>query len=410
MLQGPALHQPRTRRNRQVLSVNSEAGTAARGTGHARAPLSGNDRRRVTLGTTAPTDLVQAYYPAAYRGALMSTTAPGHRLRRPAALVAAIALAATGLISGALATPVGASDRAVFVPGVTVAGKTATFPLRTGRTSDGRSVDFVVIEASSSSAAETWRVGVVNKLRNVGRDAAQRVTLDRGSVVFPGTVDFSPVWKVTATPGTGFPPLTAVPGSHGDAQYSPLVRLPDGSILNAPQIANDSGVHDKVVHLDRDRGTVTLALTDGFSRGEAVAYLSTDATEAVAAALEGATWAPRLDAAPFPGDDSSGSARASLAAFVNGPTGSPATRQGINSALLGQGDPLNVLAWRPGQGRYSPLWDVHLTAWAPGTDPVRVRRFSDVEDLARADSVTAPGGGAWGSSHVIVNCPIIATA
>jgi hypothetical protein len=104
------------------------------------------------------------------------------------------------------------------------------------------------------------------------------------------------------------------------------------------------------------------------------------------------------------------SARASLAAFVNGPTGSPATRQGINSTLLGEGDPLNVLACRPGQDRYSPLWDVHLAAWAPGTDPVRVVRFADVEDLARTGTVTAPGGGAWGPSHVIVNCPIIATA
>ena len=93
-----------------------------------------------------------------------------------------------------------------------------------------------------------------------------------------------------------------------------------------------------------------------------------------------------------------------------GPTGDPAKRQGINSALLGEGDPLNVLAWRPGQGRYSPLWDVHLTAWTAGATPTRQTRFADVEDLADAGRVTAPDGTPWGASGVVVNCPIIATA
>ena len=76
------------------------------------------------------------------------------------------------------------------------------------------------------------------------------------------------------------------------------------------------------------------------------------------AALEGSTFVPRLGEAPALRDDSTHAARASLAALVNGPTGSPDTRQGLNSALLGEGNPLNVLAWRPGQGRYSSLRDV----------------------------------------------------
>jgi len=304
------------------------------------------------------------------------------------------------------------SGRTVFVPHVTVseteAGTTATFPLRTGRTKDGRAVDFVVLEASSSSAAQRWGVDVVGKLENV-RAAAQSVTVDDGTVVFSGTVDFSPQRTVTGTPGTGWPPLAAAPGSVGDASYSPLVRLPDGSVLNAPQIANATGRHDKVVSMDRQRRTVTLLLSHGFARDDAVVYVSTDATAPDAAALEGATYAPRLSSAPSPGDDSSDSARASLAAFINGPTGSPSTRQGINSALLGEGDPLNVLAWRPGQGRYSPLWDVHLTAWAAGEQPRRVTRFADVEDLADEGRVTAPDGSRWGASRVVVSCPIIAT-
>jgi hypothetical protein len=214
---------------------------------------------------------------------------------------------------------------------------------------------------------------------------------------------------VAGTPGTGWPPVVATPGSRGDAAYSPLVRLPGGAVLNAPQIGNGTGLHDKVVAIDRAHHTVTLALTEGFARRTPVLYLSTDSSAEAPAALEGSTFAPRLDTAPRPGDDSTASARASLAAFVNGPTGSDRTRQGLKSALLGEGDPLNVLAWLPGQGRYSPLWDVHLTEWAAGRRPVRVTRFADVEDLAREGAVTAPGGTAWGPSNVIVSCPIIAT-
>lgn len=86
-------------------------------------------------------------------------------------------------------------------------------------------------------------------------------------------------------------------------------------------------------------------------------------------------------------------------------------RQGIGSALVDGLDPLNVPAWEPTQGRYSPQWDVHLTAWtaaaeAPGPD-LRQSRFADVADLAAAGLVTAPGGGRWGPSEVVVACPII---
>ena len=94
-----------------------------------------------------------------------------------------------------------------------------------------------------------------------------------------------------------------------------------------------------------------------------------------------------------------------------GPARTTRQRQGIASALADGLDPLNVLAWEPHQGRYSPLWDVHLTEWTPaakaaGRD-LRQSRFADVEDLARAGLVTAPGGGAWGASDVVVLCPII---
>src|SRR4029078_6675384 len=90
---------------------------------------------------------------------------------------------------------------------------------------------------------------------------------------------------------------------------------------------------DKVLAIDPAAGTVTLRETDGFARGHAVRYVSTEASGPLAAALEDATLAPALDAAPFPGGDGTDSARASLAAFVNGPSwAQDPERHGLNSA------------------------------------------------------------------------------
>ncbi len=121
---------------------------------------------------------------------------------------------------------------------------------------------------------------------------------------------------------------------------------------------NDSGKADVAVVIDLDDRTVDYELVDGFARGKDVLYISTESSSPVGAALENATWAPSLDAVPSVGDDSTDSARASLAAITNGQTGADnPDRQGINSALSGDGDPRNTLAWLPNQGRYSPpLW------------------------------------------------------
>src|SRR5919202_807917 len=129
-------------------------------------------------------------------------------------------------------------------------------------------------------------------------------------------------------------------GAVGEPGYSPLIELPDGTILNAPQIANATGQADKVVSIDRADGTVTYKETDGFARGNPVKYVSTDATDPLAAALEDATLAPALNAAPFAGGDGTDSARATLVAFVNGATGATnPQRQGLNSAVVDGLDP-----------------------------------------------------------------------
>src|SRR3954449_9705191 len=312
----------------------------------------------------------------------------------------------------ALAAPAAAmadGGGTLFIPSAHENGNdTVTLPLHHG-TSRGRDVWFVVLDANTSNAAQAWGANRSNKLANAaGTSAVQRVAVGRdGTIDFPASVDFTPQRLVVPGPA-GFPPNAAAPGAVGEDGYSPLIQLPDGTILNAPQLANASGRADKVVALDTAGGTVTYKETDGFARGNPVKYVSTEASLDVAAALEDVTFAPALNAAPFAGGDGTDSSRASLAAFVNGATGAAnPERQGLNSALLDGLEPLNILAWTPNQGRYSPLWDVHLAAWAPGVAPTRQTEFAKVADLGRDGTVTAPDGGPFGASGFVVDCPIV---
>ncbi|MEA2156544.1 MAG: hypothetical protein QOE11_2684 [Solirubrobacteraceae bacterium] len=334
---------------------------------------------------------------------------------RPRALLAGLACA---LGAGVLATPpsalAGGGGRLFITSAVEhPADHTATFPIYHG-TSGGHGVSYIVLDASTSAAAERYGVNRANKLRNArGTTAVQKVTVRDGVIDFPASIDFRPVRRVVPGPG-GFPPAAAEPGAVGDAGYTPLIELPDGTILNAPQIANDTGRADKITNLDSAARTATLLLTDGFARGQAVRYVSTDASDPGVATLENSTYAPALNAAPFAGGDGTDSARATLVAFVNGQTGAAnPQRQGLNSALLDGLDPLNVLAWKPNQGRYSPLWDVHPAAWsaaaaAAGAD-VRQTSVDDVFDLAAAGAITGPGGAPFGPGGFIVDCPIVSS-
>ena len=288
---------------------------------------------------------------------------------------------------------------------------TVTFPLQRG-TSHGQTVWYIVLDSSDGNDADVRGVNRAQKLENArGTAAVQNVSLVNGVIDFPATVDFSPARIVSPGP-QGFPPAAAQPGAVGKSGYSPLIELPNGIILNAPQIANNSGQADKVVALDTSKRTVRYLETNGFQGGKAVKYVSTDASNPVAAALEGVTLAPALDAAPFPGGDGTDSARASLAAFINGQTGANnPQRQGLNSAILDGLDPLNVLRWNPSQGRYSPLWDVHLAQWSAKAissgQNLRQRDFGDVQNLADHGLITAPGGAPFGPAGFIVNCPIV---
>ncbi len=330
---------------------------------------------------------------------------------------------------------------------------TLRLPLYEGRlgTVDGPSVWYVLTDTTDAANAEALGLNHAPKLAYADTDNAVREgRYERHPdgelyLVFDaGTVDFSPTHSVT--PGAApdeFPPQAVTPGSVGDADYSPLVRITNagGHVYNAPMIAYDvtaselaphcggvasgghSILHDKVVDIcpegapDSTAGTVNLQLTAGFSFGRPVLYLSTEANKEVPAALERATWTPALDGVRVGADDSAFSAIERIFVTVNGPTNNPAgdvnpQRQGLLSALRGQGGPLNVLGGIPTVATdYSPLWDVNFAEWT--SDAMdrgyasRVTEEFQILGLVERGHMTGPGGTVFGSSGVIVNCPIV---
>ncbi len=84
----------------------------------------------------------------------------------------------------------------------------------------------------------------------------------------------------------------------GDANYSPLIELPNGIVENAPQISNPSGNADKVIKLDTKKMTVIFRAQHGFYEDKSVHYASFDASDPGVAAIEDVTFAPNLNAAP----------------------------------------------------------------------------------------------------------------
>src|SRR5689334_15489355 len=186
------------------------------------------------------------------------------RRRAPVAIGAVVAL----LLALAPAALADSGSPTKFVPSAVVnADHTVTLPLLRG-TSGGQPVWYVVLDASTSNAADAYGANRSNKLANArGTAAVQKVSVHNGVIDFPATVSFAPARKVEPGP-TGFPPAVATPGAVGASGYSPLIQLPDGTVLNAPQLANATGHADKAVRIDTAAGRVRYQLTDGFARGE----------------------------------------------------------------------------------------------------------------------------------------------
>jgi hypothetical protein len=313
---------------------------------------------------------------------------------------------------------------------------TVTLPLYQGRMHEtGESVWYILTDTTDPENAAALGLNHSAKLEyaDVCRGTRQAVMENDGTLTFEtGTVDFSPDHSVTAGAEPDFfPPVAFQPGSVGDVFYSPLVEVQNsqGHIYNAPMVAFNvdaqtldtfcdgnpdySLVHDKVVSICPSDGTVTLALTPGFSFARPVLYLSMEADDPLPAALEGATYAPGLEDIAVGRDDSAFSAVERIFAFINGPTGTDnPQRQGFNSALSDGRGPLNVLGGIPTIATdYSPLWDLNVGEWTQEAIDLGYRsRLTDefrILGFALQGWITGQGGTRYGSSGFIVNCPIV---
>ncbi|MEO6488731.1 MAG: hypothetical protein ABIO04_02230 [Ferruginibacter sp.] len=332
---------------------------------------------------------------------------------------------------------------------------TAVLPLYKGQDANGGTVYYIITE--SNDVDESIRLGLnwtPKLVHAMGTAAVQTATVVAGEtgnpnnfpvLKFPGNVNFAPTRNLI--PGPMLFPVdpASEPGAVGDAAYSPLVTY-DGKILfNASHVSNSTGDHDRLISMDIPNMKVKMKLARGFYEGFKILYSTTESSDNDIAALENNTFAPNLAAAPNPGDDKSfRSAREALIPVINGPMGAGnPLRQGLRSAVAGEGDPLNIFQEQAGcenpddpgafcdAAAYSPLWDVHPVLWTDDainagmrtivkTDKFEIIAPINIIEL-HADGFLLPGGmgvrnsslgginaaGPAGGRGVIVNCPII---
>ena len=256
---------------------------------------------------------------------------------------------------------------------------------------------------------------------------------DNNLIFDKGTVDFSPIRKIVPGPsGSEFPPVSAQPGSIGDKNYSPLVRVLNdgGTIYNASIVAfgvdadqidfpngnvDHSKVHDQVVAIDPINMTVTLNLINGFSFGRPVWYLSMDASIPLSAAIEHSTYAPLQATLPLGDDDSFSSPIERIFIATNGAEQDGCDnpkRQGLSADLANGYRPNNTLGGIPTIALdYSPIWDANLYEWTPEAISKgyreQLREEFQILTFVNDGLLTGPGGKPFGSAGFSINCPIV---
>jgi hypothetical protein len=150
-----------------------------------------------------------------------------------------------------------------------------------------------------------------------------------------------------------------------------------------------------------------LKLRFGFADGKHLRYLSFDANSEESAALEASTFAPAES------DVLKSGATEIIYTIVNGKTGqNDPERQGLNSALSGEGPSLDILAqFKEISAGYSPMWDVQLAEWTKEAIEKNQRKLiTDGDDVAfNSDKglLVSPGGGPVRTTGNLVNCPVV---
>jgi hypothetical protein len=264
---------------------------------------------------------------------------------------------------------------------------TITLPLYLGyMAGTNKRVWYILTDVDDQGVAAELGLNYSAKL-TFAANASRTANFDtNNNLIFDkGTVDFSPVRKIVPGPsGAEFPPVSAQPGSVGDKNYGPLVRVLNdgGTIYNAPIVAfgvdanqinfpngnvDYSKVHDQVVAIDPTNMTVTLNLINGFSFGRPVWYISMDASVPLSAAIEHSTYAPLMANLPLGNDDSFSSPIERIFIATNGTEQDACDnpqRQGLSADLADGYRPNNTLGGIPTLALdYSPMWDANLYEW-----------------------------------------------
>src|ERR1700722_2332524 len=312
---------------------------------------------------------------------------------------------------------------------------TLTIPLYKGRLAGtDKAIWYILTDVDNEGVAAELGLNFSAKL-NFASQAARTGNLDAdGNIVFDkGTVNFAPKRDIVPGPaGAEFPPKSFAPGSVGDANYSPYVRIVNAAnvIYNAPMVAFNvdasqinfpngnvdySKVHDQVVAIDPINMTVTLNLINGFSFGRPVWYISMDASNTLAATIEHNTYAPLMAKLVLGHDDSFASPIERIFIATNGPESGSCNnplRQGLSADLADGFRPNNVLGGIPTIALdYSPAWDAQLYAWT--NDAIdqgfrgQVREEFQILTFVQDGLITGPNGGKFQSAGFAINCPIV---
>ncbi|KAL7940383.1 hypothetical protein V8C42DRAFT_362759 [Trichoderma barbatum] len=240
-----------------------------------------------------------------------------------------------------------------------------------------------------------------------------------------GMVDFSPVCRLLPGSPQPFPPATADPGSVGDSFYRPLIQLTiaGGEVWNAPSIAGD--VTEE--YLNRFCDSIPESMQEEFyskvhDQVIICPLFCLDASDPLPATIDGGTFAPRLKAIKTGDDDAVFSGIERFFVATNGytnrdlPSGAPHNeshhpwRQGLSSAVLGEGNALNILGAIPTVAfDYAPLRNFNLYS---GTNysissGIRTRLTGEFEVLgmAAAGYVTDPDCSPLSDAGFVTNCP-----
>jgi hypothetical protein len=289
---------------------------------------------------------------------------------------------------------------------------------------------YILTDVSDPTVATLLGLNPSAKLTNAGPGARTANFNSNGDLIFDaGKVDFSPERVLVSGPSSApFPPAVFRPGSIGDANYSPLVRVLNagGIFYNAPIVAfgvdasqinfpngnvDYSKVHDQVLAIDPFGMTVTFQLINGFSFGHPLWYISTDSSTQLVAAIEGNTYAPLMQNLVTGEDDGFSSPVERIFIATNGSRDcANPQRQGLDAALTDGFRPNNTFGGIPTVATdYSPMWNGQLYEWT--ADAVskgyrqQLREEFQILTYVQDGLLTGPNGAPFGDSHFIISCP-----